>query len=34
MADRTDALAAAFSDAEVALVRQAEEVADLAISPR
>jgi argininosuccinate lyase len=34
MADRTRALAAAFSDTEIALIRQAEEVADHAVSPR
>jgi argininosuccinate lyase len=34
MADRTKALAAAFSDTEFALIRQAEEVADHAVSPR
>lgn len=34
MTDRTKALAAAFSEAEFALIRQAEEVADHAVNPR
>jgi argininosuccinate lyase len=34
MADRTKALTAAFSDTEFTLIRQAEEVADHAVSPR
>jgi hypothetical protein len=34
MAERTRTLTAAFSDTEFTLIRQAEEVADHAVSPR